>query len=71
MRFLRGLIGLGFVVLLLFYAMTHMVFQPIRETSLTPVQEYRTAIPPDDFKIDPVLWNIVIGPVSTCHIQPQ
>jgi len=70
-RFLRGLIGLGFVVLLLFYAMIHMVFEPIRETSLTPVQEFRTTIPPADYKIDPILWNIVIGPVSACHIQSQ
>ena len=69
-RLLRGVLGLGFVVLLLFYAMIHMIFQPIRETSLTPVREYRTTIAPDNYKIENALWNIVIGPVSTYCIHP-
>jgi len=73
-RFLRGFLGLAFVALLFFYAMVHMIFQPIRETSLTPVQAYHSVVPPTDYKIDPPLWNIVIGPVSVliyiCSARP-
>lgn len=60
MTTLRGFLGLVFTLFLIFFATIHLVFEPIRETALIPIQEHRTTSLPPDHNIAQGLWNIMI-----------
>jgi len=57
----RGIFAALLLVIVALYALQALVVQPLYETSLLPVQEFRTLTLPMDFKIsNPISWNIVV-----------
>ncbi|KAF5315036.1 hypothetical protein D9619_007478 [Psilocybe cf. subviscida] len=61
-RVIRGFLGLVFLATIVFWGFSNILFEPMKETALGPIREFRTRRPPTDFlsTIDPPVWNIII-----------
>ncbi|KAF5315033.1 hypothetical protein D9619_007477 [Psilocybe cf. subviscida] len=61
LRIFRGSLGLIFLCTLLFWILEKVIFEPMKETALGPIKEYRSRTPPVDFieDIDNPVWNIL------------
>ena len=56
----RGIFAASLLIVIALYAFAAIVVQPLRETALLPVQEFRTLRPPNDFNITDMNWNLVV-----------
>ncbi|KAF5327807.1 hypothetical protein D9619_004715 [Psilocybe cf. subviscida] len=74
-RVLRGVLGLSFFAAVVFWIFKNVVYEPITETALGPVREFRTRTgssgAPVDFleHLDPLIWNIILPVVKSEAIQ--
>ncbi|KAF5315339.1 hypothetical protein D9619_007482 [Psilocybe cf. subviscida] len=61
LRIFRGSLGLIFLCTLLFWILEKVIFQPMQETALGPIKEYRSLTPPLKFinSIENPVWNIL------------
>jgi len=60
-KFMRGFLGICFLLGIAVYFATAVLFEPIRETAFAPIKELRTTTwDPNMIKIDfPATWNII------------
>jgi len=63
------------------YAFAAVILQPLQETALLPVQEFRTLRPPNDFNVTAANWTLVVVSydmafetivlITRCKARPQ
>ncbi|KAF5325391.1 hypothetical protein D9619_009884 [Psilocybe cf. subviscida] len=75
-RGLRGLLGFAFFAAIIFWVFKNVLYEPITETALGPVREFRTRTSanegaPQDFldHIDPTVWNIIIPAANHTSVR--
>ncbi|KDR77485.1 hypothetical protein GALMADRAFT_138594 [Galerina marginata CBS 339.88] len=64
---IRSLRGISFLVLLvavIFYILSSVIFEPLRETALQPIKELRASFIPDGISVATVAWDIIV-PLNT------
>jgi hypothetical protein len=57
----RGIFAASLLIVIALYAFAAVIVQPLRETALLPVQEFRTTLLPFDFNSSSDFgWNLVV-----------